>query len=87
MPSDGVPSDPRNQSTGPHPWARSGVLLARIAQWTCAAFAFVITGGALSANVNVLNAAALGVFALVTLAFVGVLELLAVKPIRRRWLV
>jgi hypothetical protein len=73
-----------NQS-GSHPWATSGVLLVRVGQWTCVAFAVVFVVGAIQAGMNVIQTAALGIVALFLLGLVGVLELLAVNPIRRRW--
>jgi len=60
-----------------------GVVAVRAIQWTLGALAVVFIVGGLLANVNVIAFAALGILALVLLAFVGVLEL-AVWGVRRR---
>lgn len=63
--------------------ARSGVLFARVVQYALAAFAAVVVLGSL--NMGGFQAIMLGVFSLTLLAFVGVLELIAVRPVQRRW--
>ncbi|AFH22457.1 hypothetical protein OSG_eHP27_00025 [environmental Halophage eHP-27] len=60
-----------------------GVVAVRAIQFILGALAVVFIVGGLLANVNVIAFAALGILALVLLAFVGVLEL-AVWGVRRR---
>jgi hypothetical protein len=60
-----------------------GVVAVRAIQFILGGLAVVFIVGGLLANVNVIAFAALGILALVLLAFVGVLEL-AVWGVRRR---
>ena len=60
----------------------SGAVFARVVQVTLSLVAVLLVLGGLTTPVFVF--VALGVFALVLFGFVGIIELLAVRPLKRR---
>lgn len=65
--------------------AKSGVLFARVAQYLTTVIGVVLVVGAFLGDFNAVSFSAVGVLALVLFAFVGVVELLVVWPLRRRF--